>query len=110
MDKNKETAFDARSRRLCPDGSCLGLVGADGRCNICGRTAAPGGDAAAGPAAADPPDDDDFASAGDAGGGGDDVPAAEGFDPNRKLCEDGTCVGVIGSGGACTVCGRVASS
>lgn len=24
-------------RRLCPDGSCLGVVGADGACNECGR-------------------------------------------------------------------------
>ena len=31
---------------------------------------------------------------------------SEGFDPGRRLCEDGTCVGVIGPSGACDVCGR----
>jgi hypothetical protein len=28
------------------------------------------------------------------------------FDPNRRLCEDGACVGVIGPDGMCMVCGR----
>jgi hypothetical protein len=32
-----ETAFDP-ARRLCPDGSCTGVLGADGRCKVCGRT------------------------------------------------------------------------
>jgi hypothetical protein len=27
-------------RRLCPDGGCVGLIGADGKCKICGRSAA----------------------------------------------------------------------
>ena len=25
-------------RQLCPDGSCTGVIGADGRCKECGRT------------------------------------------------------------------------
>jgi hypothetical protein len=29
-----------------------------------------------------------------------------GFDPNRRLCPDGACVGVIGPQGRCTVCAR----
>jgi hypothetical protein len=33
------------TRLLCPDGSCIGLIGADGRCKVCGR-AAVGGPAA----------------------------------------------------------------
>lgn len=28
---------DFSERRLCPDGSCTGLLGADGRCKVCGR-------------------------------------------------------------------------
>ena len=28
--------FDA-GRRLCPDGDCLGIIGANGRCTVCGR-------------------------------------------------------------------------
>jgi chemotaxis receptor (MCP) glutamine deamidase CheD len=29
-------SFDPQRRRLCADGSCVGLVGADGRCRVCG--------------------------------------------------------------------------
>jgi hypothetical protein len=28
--------FDAR--QLCPDGNCIGLLGADGKCKVCGRS------------------------------------------------------------------------
>jgi hypothetical protein len=30
---------DWRARRLCPDGACIGLIGLDGRCKVCGRPA-----------------------------------------------------------------------
>jgi hypothetical protein len=35
---------DFDRRRLCPDGGCVGLLGADGRCKVCGAsaTATPG--------------------------------------------------------------------
>jgi hypothetical protein len=34
------------ARRLCPDGACIGLIGLDGRCKVCGRPASGSGDAA----------------------------------------------------------------
>jgi hypothetical protein len=27
-------------RALCPDGACIGVIGADGRCTVCGTAAA----------------------------------------------------------------------
>ena len=33
----KETDFD---RKLCPDGACVGVIGDNGRCRICGKEAA----------------------------------------------------------------------
>ena len=30
------------NRRLCDDGSCLGVLGADGKCNVCGRVSRSG--------------------------------------------------------------------
>lgn len=44
------------ARQLCPDGSCIGVIGDDGRCKVCGRAAsgAPP-DEPASPAAAAPP-------------------------------------------------------
>jgi hypothetical protein len=33
-----DDAFDGEERRLCPDGACTGLLGADSKCKVCGRT------------------------------------------------------------------------
>lgn len=35
-----DTPFTAEERRLCPDGACIAVLGADGRCKLCGQTAA----------------------------------------------------------------------
>ena len=103
-----ESKFDPK-RRLCPDGSCIGVIGADGRCAECGR--ASGGqaptdaEAALASAAEGQPDE------ADSGNDLEEVKAASptadgGFDPkNRRLCEDGTCVGLVGVDGRCNVCG-----
>jgi hypothetical protein len=31
---------DIDDRQLCPDGNCIGLIGSDGKCKVCGRSAA----------------------------------------------------------------------
>ena len=106
--------FDPQRRRLCADGNCVGVVGADGRCRVCGlahpegagdaptfaATFAPGDDSAS-----DVEDDDveDSAFSVQASGGAD---PEGGFNPSRGLCPDGSCVGVLGADGRCKVCGR----
>ena len=110
--------FDSH-RRLCPDGACIGVIGDDGRCRVCGRSATGGGDAPAGFVAAageDAPDDDAAEAGADEIPGGDGdaadakaaAPGGAGFDPARRLCPDGGCIGVIGADGVCTVCGQKA--
>lgn len=84
----EETPFDP-NRQLCPDGSCVGVLGPDGLCNVCGRPE--GASAEAEEAGA--------LDAGDSGGG---------FDATRRLCDDGSCVGVVGADGVCGTCGRKA--
>jgi hypothetical protein len=106
-----EGTFNPADRRLCPDGSCIGIVGSDGRCRVCGR-AGDGSVAASAPARDagqhDDDGDNDSLSAGEAESGAE---AGGGtFRPDRRLCEDGSCVGVIGAGDVCTVCGRPAGS
>jgi hypothetical protein len=93
-DNGEEGAFDPTQRRLCADGSCVGVMGDDGRCRACGRTEdeAARGDAVA--AAADPAQPEEPA------------PGGDGFDANRRLCDDGACVGLVGDDGLCRVCGR----
>jgi hypothetical protein len=102
--------FDPRRRRLCPDGACIGLLDDSGRCKVCGtvdRSAA--GGAAPLPAAAPVPEDEVEEQAAAALETADEDPGAEdgGFDPRRRLCEDGACVGVVRDDGLCSVCGRV---
>ena len=97
--------FDPAARDLCPDGGCVGVIGDDGRCRVCGRASegSPVGERA--PASADSdgdePDDEIEAEADDAPGG----LTVEGDIDDRKLCPDGGCVGLIGDDGRCKVCG-----
>jgi hypothetical protein len=99
-DQENET-FDPTRRKLCPDGTCVGVIGDDGRCRECGRTEA---EAEQGAPIAEPGDADDVPAF--------DPSAAEhGLDPStfdstRRLCDDGGCVGVVGEDGVCRVCGR----
>jgi hypothetical protein len=111
MDETQDEApFDPTRRKLCPDGSCVGVIGDDGRCRVCGRTeeqAAAGEEApeasgleASGLEASGLEGSEDGAGAeGATAGGG-------GFNSKRRLCADGACVGVVGDDGVCRVCGR----
>ena len=103
--------FDEAERVLCLDGTCIGLVSADGRCKVCGR---PG--PAPGPAAALAVEHSrQAAGAAPAGSEVGDVAVenelahpeeADEFS-ERRLCEDGACIGVLAEDGRCKVCGRV---
>jgi hypothetical protein len=102
--------FDAAHRELCPDGACIGVIGPDGRCRVCG---------AVGASATTHPRNAGLQPEGDDDDGGPDPgvesaagtrrdplePAPDDFD-DRQLCPDGACLGVIAAGGRCTVCGR----
>ena len=108
-----EGKFDSH-RRLCPDGACIGVIGDDGRCKVCGRSTS-GGPAAVGFMPSQPEDqygDEDEAEVGNdvasPGTGAPKAAAGAGFDPNRRLCPDGSCLGVIGADGVCNVCGQKA--
>jgi hypothetical protein len=120
--KDRE-AFDPDERELCSDGSCTGLLGADGRCKVCGRA----GDGSPGVPRARRHADGDFAGSGsDARGeglgdhghdaiAGGDISGGESddsafADDDRQLCPDGACTGLLGTDGKCKVCGRSAAS
>ena len=81
--------FDPRDRELCPDGSCIGLIGPDGRCKVCG-TISPS-------TVADPRRQGMLP-------GADDEEEIEEYDG----CIDDDCDGEIGDDGRCMVCGLVA--
>ena len=102
-------------RQLCSDGGCIGVLGEDGLCKVCGKgkkrvvkaalspvlaaKPAPLPEPAA-PAKSTEEDSELLAAATD---------LAASLVEDRKLCPDGACVGVIGSDGKCKVCGQEAA-
>ena len=111
---------DWDNRELCPDDSCVGVIGADGTCGVCGRVSPRGArteDAAASRDDDHDKDDDDTGEPAAAAPArvvvdGEVIDAEPGADPDdwdrRSLCPDGACTGVIGAAGRCSVCGRTA--
>lgn len=110
LGKDDEDGLDLEERALCPDETCIGVIGPAGRCKVCGRAADPAiaAQGAAAPAAPEPEDEETAAAP--RGPEGHDGPAghegAEDDFADRRLCPDGACIGVIGWDGRCKVCGR----
>lgn len=99
--ETENDALDLSERQLCSDGNCLGVIGEDGRCKLCGRPA-DASESAGSDEGWSRHDDHDGEVQQDADGDHGDF-------SERALCPDGNCVGVIGEDGRCKVCGRAAS-
>lgn len=109
-------------RQLCPDGGCVGVIGPEGTCTVCGRVAPNWGDERTRGLIAPEEGDDDGDDVADddeeAADDGDDAAAetearaepTESDWPERELCSDGACIGVIGADGRCKVCGKPGTS
>jgi hypothetical protein len=122
--------FDPSKRELCSDGMCVGVIGPDGRCKVCGKPGAgkpaPRTDEAPpvreavvgkGPGESDgAPPEDWRPSSVPLGGSAEEKPAADassaGGHPDwareRVPCPDGMCIGIIGKNGRCGTCGKSA--
>ena len=92
--------IDWDRRQLCEDGACVGVIGENGQCTVCGGGAA---------AASDDSDDDDDDDDSDSDEGPHEEAATD-DDDDRQLCPDGTCVGLIGPDGTCKECGARAKA
>ena len=109
-DAASDTDWD--SRTLCSDESCIGVIGADGRCKECGKIyegSTPEGGFDKGTEAADSetavkePEaetevDTETTEEGDS--------VSDDEWDNRRLCSDESCIGVIGPDGRCKECGK----
>jgi len=93
-------------RVLCSDESCIGVIGADGRCKECGK-----------PYEGELPDIEEVTENVEVDSEPEPEPEQvvaerpdEEYDGDdwskRKLCSDGNCIGVIGPDGTCKECGK----
>ena len=96
-------------RILCADESCIGTVGPDGKCRVCGRTH-PGLVEEDVPVVMDPDAESILTGAEmqeSAGSDEEDLAAEESDEwSERRLCPDESCIGTIGPDKKCRVCGR----
>lgn len=92
---------DWENRILCPDESCIGVIGADGRCKECGNSYEGSQPAESSDTQTRSELEDDIDT---------DQPTRSDFDDsdweNRTLCSDESCIGVIGPDGRCKECGK----
>jgi hypothetical protein len=94
-------------RQLCPDGSCIGVIGDNGQCKVCGRVAPNWGDERNRGLVASTTDEDEEEADDKSEDDVDQVSEAAPAEwSDRKLCPDGGCIGVIGDDGKCNVCGK----
>ncbi len=103
--------LDWENRRLCPDESCIGIIGPDGRCTECGRRADPVSEQASSGNDAPPSEDRHTASRlapaiAEIEGTAERMEPADDDWQSRRLCPDGNCIGIIGPDGRCNICGR----
>ena len=101
------TIGEWNQRILCPDGSCVGLIGPDGTCKICRRASPNWGDERKrGLLASDAEAADDAGAASAHADLSPSSPSSIGSWSGRQLCSDGACIGVVGERGVCGTCGR----
>jgi len=107
-----ETATDHNweERRLCSDGNCIGVIGPEGNCKECGKPYR-GDTVDEEPLWSDDNGDDGWTETDNPEDGSNESnnPVSADTDmewENRKLCNDGNCIGVIGPDGNCKECGK----
>ena len=98
MTSEESEPINLKTRSLCTDGNCIGTIGQDGHCRVCGLEGELPTVAAE---ASDESDEDDpFDQLEDEG-----RDAAPPDLDSRRLCPDGNCIGILGDDGHCRVCG-----
>jgi hypothetical protein len=114
---------DWDQRELCPDGTCVGLIGPDGLCKVCHRAAPNWGDERKRGLLEEPEEgatgyglratgepQNDLSASPEARSLKPEAPSQARAEPDdwddRQLCRDDTCIGLLGRDGKCKVCGK----
>jgi hypothetical protein len=100
--------FTLEDRILCEDDTCIGLIGPDGKCKVCGRIYE-----GAAPLPHKKEKDAELPEKVDLSSGDeiskDTLSQMEPLDEEERiLCPDDTCIGIIGPDGKCGTCGKSA--
>jgi hypothetical protein len=90
--------LDFESRELCPDGACVGLLGEDGNCRLCGYGRQETESLS---------DESSSSQPGPRQRVGEEMIANPSDFEDRRLCPDGACTGLLDHEGRCKVCGAV---
>ena len=100
--------FNLEERVLCEDDACIGLVGPDGKCKVCGQEYQGTESLPSEDGATVDPADEAVAAVEETVDEGEDISSeTETWDSDeRVLCSDDTCIGIIGPDGTCGTCGR----
>ena len=98
-----ENDFSLEDRILCTDGACVGVIGDNGCCGVCGK--AYDGDEVVG--GSEKKEGDSEVGETDETLEQSDSEKEASCDPDERVnCPDDMCVGIIGENGTCGVCGK----
>lgn len=101
-------------RTLCPDDSCIGVLGPDGRCCLCGlrgdlsrprHVGTPSSPAILEPGAETEPESEPITAAAASAENHDAAAADDDAFSQRELCSNDSCIGVLSAAGVCPLCG-----
>lgn len=116
MSQNEEKStkdLEWEKRILCSDESCIGTIGQDGKCRVCGLPYE--GTLPEGLGAGDGPQENEAVPEENTGEPAEAEPESQKPQDEsdeddawerRTLCSDGNCIGVIGPDGRCKECGK----
>lgn len=101
-----DSAWDLRV--LCSDGNCIGVVGDDGHCKVCGLKyeGTFKNDSSDTPSILPIPDETDVVPNEDMEVAEEEIDESADEWENRALCIDEGCIGVVGPNGRCNECGK----
>ncbi|MCP4602064.1 MAG: hypothetical protein GY847_16370 [Proteobacteria bacterium] len=101
--------FSLEDRVLCSDEACIGVIGTNGNCGVCGKvyTGSEPLSEAKEEESSLPNVPDDYNA--EAETKADEEPETDApTDPSERVCcPDDMCIGIIGESGKCGICGKI---
>ncbi len=101
----EDSVFSLDGRVMCNDESCIGTVGPDGKCKVCGIEYQ-GDEPLDAPVRSESPTDETPPGERSDDNSEKTSPSDSSHDPDERVCcPDEACIGIIGANGKCGTCG-----